>query len=219
MNLKIWLAEFVGSFALLFVGVAAISLDLGNLGVSLAFGMIITIMISIFGSISYAHFNPAVSLGFLILRFINLKEMLLYWSAELAGALFGLLTLRCFLGQDALALVNYGATQVSSKISSLQAFGIEVVVSFLLLLVISASVLQKQKLAAIYIGSTVALASITFGGLTGASMNPARSFAPALFSGLWLNHWIYWAAPMMGATFAAFFAKYMFTSIGKKMLR
>ncbi len=209
MNLKVWLAEFIGTFALLFVGVAAIASGANDLTVAFAFGLTVMVMISAVGALSFAHFNPAVSVGFFVLKRINFRELLLYWSAEFLGAITGVLALRLFYGTEKLEPVNYGATLLATDTSILQGFFIEIILTFFLYFVIATCVMQKQPQAGIYIGMTVTLCAIAGGALTGASINPARSFAPALFAGTWTNHWLYWIAPIIGAIIAAYAANYL----------
>ena len=209
MNRRIWLAEFIGTFALLFVGVGAIASGASGLAVAFAFGLTVAVMIAAVGAISFAHFNPAVTVGFFVLRRITFRELLLYWSAELAGAVTAMFALQTFYGAQRLESVAYGATLLASGVVVAQGLAIEVILTFFLMFVIATCVIQKQALAGIYIGFTVTLAAIAGGTLTGASMNPARSFAPALFSGVWSQHWLYWLAPIIGASVAALAATYL----------
>ena len=213
MNSKIWLAEFIGTFALLFVGVGAVASGASSLAIAFAFGLTVMVMISAVGGLSFAHFNPAVTVGFFVLRRINLRELLLYWSAEFLGAIAGVLALRFFYGAEKLEPVNYGATLLAADTSIMQGFFIEIILTFFLYFVIATCVMQKQPQAGIYIGFTVTLCAIAGGVLTGASMNPARSFAPALFSGAWQDHWIYWIAPIIGAVIAAIAASYLWSNL------
>ncbi len=209
MTPRIWLAEFIGAFALLFVGVGAIASGAGGLAVAFAFGLTVAVMIAAVGAISFAHFNPAVTVGFFVLRRITFRELLLYWSAELAGATTAMLALQAFYGAGRLEPVAYGATLLAPGVSLIQGVAIEVILTFFLMFVIATCVIQKQALAGVYIGFTVTLGAIAGGALTGASMNPARSFAPALFSGEWSQHWLYWLAPIVGASVAALAAAYL----------
>ena len=209
MSLRIWLAEFIGTFALVFAGIATLASGAGSLGVALAFGLSVAVMIAAVGALSFAHFNPAVSVGFWFMRWITFIDLLLYWSAEIFGGIAALLVLRFSLGAERLEPVSYGATTLASDVSILQGFVTEVVLTFFLMFVIATCVIQKQALAGIYIGGTVTLGALAGGALTGASMNPARSFAPALFGGMWSHHWLYWLAPIMGASVAALTASYL----------
>ncbi|MEM7738527.1 MAG: aquaporin [Deinococcota bacterium] len=209
MSLRIWLAECIGTFALVFVGVASIASGRSELAIALSFGLTVAVMIAAVGGISFAHFNPAVSVGFFVLGRVSWQTLLLYWSAELAGAIVALSCLQLFSGANHLAAVTYGVTQLSPELQVLQGFGIEVVLTFFLMFVIATCVLQQQPQAGVYIGATVTLCALAGGGLTGASMNPARSFAPALFANTWQHHWLYWLAPCLGAALAALTARYL----------
>lgn len=209
MSLRIWLAEFIGTFALVFAGIATLASSASSVGVALAFGVSVAVMIAAVGALSFAHFNPAVSVGFWLMRRISFVDLLLYWSAELSGAIVALLFLRFSLGAERLGLVSYGATTLGADVAVAQGFVIEVVLTFFLMFVIATCVIQKQALAGVYIGGTVTLGALAGGALTGASMNPARSFAPALFSGVWSQHWLYWLAPILGASIAALTARYL----------
>lgn len=200
--MRVWLAEFIGTFALLFAGTLAIATGQPSLTVALAFAVSVAVMIAAVGAISQAHFNPAVTLGFWLLGRLAPHRLLLYWSAELTGALAALLALRGLIGAEPLAAVSYGATVPAGGLG--RHFGLELVFSFVLMFVIAQCVLQRQAAAGLYIGLAVLL-----GALFGASMNPARSFAPALLAGLWQGHWLYWLAPLAGAALAARLARYL----------
>ena len=209
MSFRIWLAEFIGTFALVFAGIAALASGAGALAVALTFGFTVAVMIAAVGALSFAHFNPAVTVGFWAMGRIGFRELLLYWSAELSGAVVAVFSLRLFYGAERLAPVHYGATLPAADVSVLQAVAIEIILTFFLMFVIAACVIQKQAQAGLYIGLTVTLCAVAGGALTGASMNPARSFAPALFGGDWTHHWLYWLAPIAGAVLASGVATYL----------
>ena len=209
MTPRIWLAEFIGTFALVFAGIAAAASGASSLAVALAFGLTVSVMIAAVGALSFAHFNPAVTVGFWMMRRIGFRELLLYWSAELSGAVVGVLSLQTFYGSVRLDAVGYGATLLAPDVTVWQGVAIETVLTFFLMFVIASCVIQKQSQAGLYIGLTVVLCAVAGGALTGASMNPARSFAPALFSGRWTHHWLYWLAPGMGAVVASVAATYL----------
>lgn len=208
--MKIWLAEFIGTFALVFAGVASIASGNEGLSVALTFGLTVAVMVSAIGGISFAHFNPAVTVGFFVLGRINFLQLLLYWSAELLGATTAIFLLQLLYGTERLMAVSYGATQLAPDISSLIGVSVEAVLTFFLFFVIAACVLQKQPQAGLYIGFTVTLGALASSALTGASMNPARSFAPALLGNIWQDHWVYWVGPILGAVIAAFVAQFFF---------
>jgi aquaporin NIP len=204
-------AECVGTFALVFAGCGAIMVDarthaLGHLGVALSFGLVIMIMISALGHISGAHFNPAVTAGFALGRHFPLRLVLPYWAAQLGGALAAALLLRASLGHDG----GIGAATPSG--SDGQAFLWETVLTAFLMLVILAVATDTRaqgQLAALAIGGTVGLDALFGGPITGASMNPARSLAPAIAGGPSAGLWIYLAAPLVGAAASTLLYHYL----------
>jgi aquaporin TIP len=207
--MKIWLAEFIGTFALVFAGIGTLALGAEGLGVAFAFGLTVAGMIAAVGAISFAHFNPAVTVGFFALGRINFLQLLLYWSAEFVGATVAIFLLRFFYGAERLESVRYGVTQLAPAISPFIGVGIEAVLTFFLFFVIATCVIQQHPQPGLYIGFTVTLCAIAGGAITGASMNPARSFAPALAANIWTHHWVYWLGPILGATLAAFAARFL----------
>jgi MIP family channel proteins len=198
-------AEGLGTFALVFFGAGAIMVDargggLGQLGIALAFGLVITTMIYALGHISGAHFNPAVSLGFALSRHFRWRLVGAYWLAQLLGASAAALLLRASLGDVA----NVGATSPSG--SNAQSFLWEVALTFFLMLVIMAVATDTRAVgeaAAIAVGATVALCALVGGPVSGASMNPARSLGPALAAGDFGALWLYLLAPLLGAALGA----------------
>jgi MIP family channel proteins len=199
------LAEAVGTFALVFAGCGAIMVDatshaLGHVGVAISFGLVIMVMIYAVGHISGAHFNPAVTFAFALTRHFPWPRVGVYWAAQLAGALAAALVLRGSLGDVA----HVGATLPTG--SDGQAFLWEGVLTFFLMFVIMAVATDTRAVgeaAAIAIGGTVGLDAMFGGPVTGASMNPARSLAPAIAGGDFSSIWVYIAAPLLGAALAA----------------
>ena len=198
-------AEAIGTFALVFAGCGAIMVDaktaqLGHLGVALGFGLVIMVGIYAVGHISGAHFNPAVTFAFALTRRFPWPRALGYWAAQLVGAFAAALLLRASLGD----IAEIGTTQPSG--SQGQAFLWELVLTFFLLFVIMAVATDTRAVgeaAAIAIGGTIALDAIVGGPITGASMNPARSIAPAVVSGNLHALWLYVAAPVVGGAVGA----------------
>ena len=193
-------AEFLGTFALVFFGCGAVANGLPPTSVALAFGLAIAVMIYAFGHISGAHFNPAVSIGFAVGRHRPWSHVATYAAAQVLGAVAAAGALRLTLGPD----VALGATHPAG--SDLQAFAWEALLTFFLMLVITAVATDDRAVgeaAAIAIGGAVALGALVGGPVSGASMNPARSIGPALVSGDLAGLWIYIAAPIVGATAAA----------------
>jgi len=194
-------AEFIGTYALVTAGCGAIMVDaqtgaLTHLGVALAFGLVITVMIAATGHISGAHFNPAVTIAFAVTRHFPWREVVWYAGAQVLGALGGALTLRLLFGEVAALAATTPAG------SAAQSFGLEVLLSASLMFVIIAVATDTKAVgapAALAIGFTVAVDALWGGPISGASMNPARSFGPALIAGIWTDQWIYWIAPIIGA--------------------
>lgn len=200
-----YVAECIGTFALVFAGCAAIVVDdsfggvLGHLGVSIVFGLVVMAMIYSFGNISGAHINPAVTVAFVIAGRLDKKVALPYIGSQLAGAAAAALLLRLLFPMHE----TLGATLPSGTLT--QAFAMEVVLSFLLMLVIlnvSAGHMEKGIMAGVAVGGTVALEAMIGGPVSGGSMNPARSLGPALVSGQIGTLWLYVAAPLIGMALA-----------------
>jgi aquaporin NIP len=198
-------AEFVGTFALVFAGCGAIMVDadtgaLGHVGIALTFGLVIMAMVYAVGHVSGAHFNPAVTFAFALTRHFPWARALAYWSAQLLGAFAAAALLRGSLGD----IADVGATQPSG--SQAQSFLWELVLTFFLMFVIMAVATDARAVgeaAAIAIGGTVAFDALFGGPVSGASMNPARSFGPALVSGNLHALWLYVLAPILGAALGA----------------
>jgi MIP family channel proteins len=198
------LAEGIGTFGLVFSGCGAIMIDtishgqITHVGVGLVFGLIITVMIYAFGHISGAHFNPAVTLAFVLVRHFPVRRLWVYWGAQFAGAILAALCLRWLLGDVA----HLGATLPEGSGGAWQSFALEALLTLFLMVVIMAMATDTRAVgqaAALAIGATVALEALFAGPISGASMNPARSLAPALVSFTWTAQWVYLSAPFVGA--------------------
>jgi len=195
-------AEFVGAFGLVFAGTGAVVIDtasdgtIGHVGISLTFGLIIMVMIYATGHISGAHFNPAVTLAFAVGRHFPWQLVPQYWAAQILGGVTASLILRGLFGDVA----HLGTTLPHG--SARQSFLLELVLTFLLMFVITSvatDVRAVGQAAAIAIGGTIGLEALFAGPISGASMNPARSLAPAIVSGTWSHQWLYVAGPALGA--------------------
>ena len=206
------LAELIGTFTLIFIGVGAIynnipTAGVGLVGVALAHGLAIAVMVSATGGISGGHLNPAVSFGIFVGGRMNLGAMLAYWISQLIGASlagFMLIKLLHDPANSGVQIVAAGTPDLGRWISTTQGIAIEAILTFFLVFVVygSAVDLRAPKIGGLAIGLTVCL-DIFFGGpLTGAAMNPARAFGPALASGHWANHAVYWVGPLLGGGFA-----------------
>ncbi|MEM6451856.1 MAG: MIP/aquaporin family protein [Cyanobacteria bacterium P01_D01_bin.105] len=200
------LAEFVGTFTLVFAGTGAVMVNkmsdgaITHLGISFVFGAVVASMIYALGHISDAHFNPAVTLAFWRSGFFRRRQVLPYIAAQISGAVMASLLLRVALGDVA----NLGATLPLDG-NWLQSLVLETILTFILMVVILGTGLDRRAqtgFAGMAIGLTVGLEAAFMGPITGASMNPARSFGPALVSGIWAHQWLYWVAPILGAQLA-----------------
>lgn len=194
-------AEAIGTFGLVFAGTGAIVIDaetgaLGHVGIALTFGLIIMTMIYAVGHVSGAHFNPAVTLAFAAGRHLPWRLVPRYWGAQLAGGIGASLLLRALFGNSA----HLGATLPYG--SDTQSLVLEAVLTFFLMFVITSVATDTRAVgqaAAIAIGGTIGLEAMFAGPISGASMNPARSLAPALVSWTWQSQWLYIAGPAIGA--------------------
>jgi aquaporin NIP len=198
-------AEFIGTFALVFAGAGAVMVEaktgsLGQVGIALTFGLVIMAMIYAVGHISGAHFNPAVTFAFVLTRHFPWRRSLAYWAAQAAGAVTAALLLRASLGD----IAHVGATLPSG--SDRQSFLWETILTFFLMFVIMAVATDTRAVgeaAAIAVGGTVGLDALFGGPISGASMNPARSLGPALAAADLQSLWIYLTAPLLGAALGA----------------
>lgn len=211
MNGQEWwkpcVAEFVGTFALTFIGAGAIvATNGGNLvAIALAHGVTIAVMVTALGHISGGHFNPAVTIAALFTKKIQMEMGLLYIMFQLFGSVFGAFLLMASTG-DLWRGTNLGTPQVAGAITAPNAVAIEAVLTFFLVFVIFGAAIDARNnmkaLAGMAIGLTVTVDILMGGPLTGAAMNPARAFGTALISRTWSDQVIYWAGPILGAIIA-----------------
>jgi aquaporin Z len=201
------LTEAIGTFILVFAGTGAVMVDrlrdgvLTHLGISFVFGAVVAALIYTMGHISKAHFNPAVTLAFWTSGFFPKRRVIPYIVAQCAGGIIASVVLLISLGKVA----NLGATLPLND-NWMQSLVLETILTFILMLVIFGSGLDRRApigFAGLAIGLTVGLEAAFMGPITGASMNPARSLAPALVAGIWRHQWLYWVAPILGAQLAA----------------
>jgi aquaporin Z len=207
-NQKKFVAEIIGTFIVVVLATGSVVIDAktnGVLGIPfIAFAPFVGVAIGIylFGKISMAHFNPAVTVGFFITRHITTKiQLAYYFAAEILGALLGSLFVKYFIGTQA----NLGANAPNYAFPLPIIFGVEVLASALLMAVILIVVYTKglKGFGAIVIGGIVGLDIFFLAFISGASMNPARSLAPSLLSGVLTNLWLYWSATFIGTSLIA----------------
>lgn len=207
-NLQIFIVELIGTFILVIFATGSIVYDVqigGPYGIWFAaVTPFIALIIGVysFGKISLAHFNPAVTIGYYITGHISKIQIAWYFAAEIIGAILGSLFVMTFIGEEA----NLGANAPNYDYSLLLIFPIEVLASGLLMAVIFTVVYTKglKGFSGIAIGGIVGLDIFFLAFISGASMNPARSLAPALLSGFVNDLWLYWSAPFVGTTIVAF---------------
>jgi MIP family channel proteins len=197
-----YVAELIGTFCLIFIGIGAIHAAKGDLlAVAIAHGLAIGVMVSATGAISGGHLNPAVTFGALVGGQIELSNAIKYWIAQLVGAMLAALFCLCIFNN---AVVQAGTPDLAGDVSVGHGILVEAVLTFFLVFVVYGTAIDSRgpKIGGLAIGFTVAL-DILFGGpLTGAAMNPARTFGPALASGHWSHHLVYWVGPLLGALVA-----------------
>jgi MIP family channel proteins len=210
-----FVAEFLGTFALVFFGAGSICADrylqgsngsVGLLGIALAHGLAIAIMVSALGHISGGHFNPAVSIGLWVTKRIGTMEVFLYWAAQLLGGIAAAFLLKAIIPEETWRAVALGTPELVRDFSRLSAMILEAVATFFLVFVVFATAVDERgafrSIAGFGIGLTITLGYLVIGPLTGAAMNPARAFGPALASNHWTNWGVYWIGPLAGGFLA-----------------
>ena len=211
MNYRALIAEFIGTFALIFVGVGAIASNVinngatGLVGIALAHGLTIAVMASATGAISGGHFNPAVTIGLFCAQKIDAVNTIGYIIVQCLGAIVAAFLIKLCIPPTVLAAVNMGTPALASGISSTMGLLTEIILTFFLVFVIYGTAVDKRapKVGGLFIGLTITLGVLMGGPITGAAMNPARYLGPALLGGGLENCWIYWAGPVIGGILAA----------------
>jgi aquaporin TIP len=204
-------AEFVGTFTLIFIGGGAgIWSGQDIVAVALANGLAIGLMVTNLGHISGGHFNPSITLSFLATRRITLRLAGAYWAFQLAGAIVAAFLLRLLFSEGS---VRYGAAP-APHIGDGKAFLLELVLTALLLWAVWATAVDPRgafkSIAGLAIGLTITMDVFVGGRVTGAAMNPARAFGPELAGNIWSGWWIYWIGPICGALLAALVYEHLY---------
>jgi len=214
-NQKKFFAELIGTFVIVVFATGSVVLDVKYVGtfglwfVALAPAVAVALMVYAFGKVSMAHFNPAVTVGFLITRNMPKNLLPLYFAAEIIGALLGSVFVKYLIGTQA----NLGANSPDYHFPLPLIFGVEILTTALLMVVILAVVYMKglRGFSGIAIGGIIGLDIFFLSFISGASMNPARSLAPALVSGYLNNLWLYWTATFVGSSTVGFIYRKKFT--------
>ena len=207
-------AEFIGTFTLIFIGAGSICAEQfvhgtggpGLLGIAVAHGLAIGIMITAMGHISGGHFNPAVTISFWLTKRFSTLETVGYWAAQLAGGTAAAFLLKVIVPEEVWRAVYLGTPVLARDFTTLNGIILEAVLTFFLVLVVFATAVDEKgafnKIAGFGIGLTITMDILMGGPLTGAAMNPARAFGPALAAGHWANHGVYWIGPLAGGFLA-----------------
>jgi MIP family channel proteins len=204
-------AEALGTFMLVFFGCASIVMtafpggNWGVLGVALAHGLVLSVAVTATMAISGGHLNPAVTLGLAAMRRVTPVTAVAYIAAQLVGAVLGAAVLKALVPGSTGSAVMYGAPAVNGTLSLATAVGVEALLTFVLMSAYYGTVIAHDKppVAGFGIGLTWVFALMAGGALTGAALNPARAFGPAVVSGHWVAHIVWWIGPIVGALAAA----------------
>jgi len=234
VNPRAWLAEAIATFALVFFGPLSVILSAAWFGdglsteaiifISLGHGGIIVLMVYAFGHVSGAHINPAVTIPMMILKKIGVKDGIGYILFQIMGAIIATLTLQALfpeIGKKVFWGAHGGPSELLGN-SMMSGLAVEIILTFFLLVVIFMTVVHNKAPKQIYggvIGGMVFMLHLVGVPLTGASMNPARSFSPAVVSGdagLWEVQWLYWVGPIIGGIIGAVVMHYIFTKPAEK---
>lgn len=231
VNPRAWLAEAIGTYALVFFGPLSITIAIAVFGmslgaeslliISLGHGAVIGIMAYVFGHVSGTHINPAVTIAMMATRRIGLGDGAGYIGSQVVGAVAASATLAAVIPKYA-SQVKYGVQTGPSAFldgSAASGFAVEAILTFFLVATIFMVAVHRKATAGFAgaaIGTMIFLLHLVGVPLTGASMNPARTFGPALISGFWEFHWMYWAGPIVGALAAGFIMNYMFVKKADK---
>ena len=202
MNTKNLAAEFVGTFALIFIGAGALAIGQANLvGVALAHGLVIVVFAYAYGHISGTHINPAVTLGLLIAGEIEFVVAIGYWIVQFLGGILGAVVLNAVLPDAG----DLGVTILGEGVGVGQGLVVEIVLTFFLVNTIFNTAVSGKagNFAGLAIGLTLVLCILMGGPLTRASLNPARTLGPAVVSGNYADIWLYFVGPFVGAILAA----------------
>jgi aquaporin Z len=209
-------AEFIGTFMLIFIGAGSICTDqflragggagIGLLGIAVAHGLAVAIAVSAIGHISGGHINPAVTIAFWATKKMGTFETLAYWFAQLGGGIVAAFLLRVTIPEEVWRAVALGTPALARDFTVANGIILEAVMTFFLVFVVFATAADPQgafgKVAGFAIGLTVTMDILVGGPFTGAAMNPARAFGPALAARAWAQHGVYWVGPLLGGVLA-----------------
>jgi len=210
-------AEGVGTFVLVFFGAGSVAskyfpdANYGFLGIALAHGIALAVLVTATMNISGGHLNPAVTLALLVGRRTNLAAAMAYIGAQLTGAVVAALLLKVVYPHSVTRAVSLGTPSISSAISLEQGILVEMILAFVLVSAVFGTCVNTDapRVGGIAIGLALLVGVLVGGPLTGAAVNPARAFGPALVSGHWIGHFVYWVGPIGGGVVAALLWEYV----------
>jgi len=205
------LAELLGTFALVFIGAGSIATKYfpdaayGIIGIAMAHGLVLAVMVTAVMGISGGHLNPAVTLGLMAVRRTELRSGLAYIVAQLLGAVLAALMLKVVYPIGVLRPISLGTPTIANSIQFHQAMILEGVMGFFLVSAVFGTCINPSapRIGGLGIGLALMFDILVGGPLTGAAVNPARAFGPALVSGQWVGHLVYWVGPIAGGVLAA----------------
>jgi MIP family channel proteins len=212
------LAEFIGTFTLIFIGAGSICADqylhaangggVGLLGIAAAHGLAIGIMVTAVGHISGGHLNPAVTIGFWVTKRISTFQAISYWISQLLGATAAAYLIKFIISDSVWGPVHLGTPTLAPDFTRGRGIALEALTTFLLVFVVFATAADAKgafnKIAGFAIGLTMTMDILFAGPFTGAAMNPARAFGPAFAAHDWMNHGVYWVGPLLGGIVAGY---------------
>lgn len=208
MNLKALVAEFIGTFTLIFIGVGSTIQSSGNVGPAIAHGVAIAVMISALGAVSGGHFNPGVSFGAWVGHRISTLSLVGYWIAQVAGGVSG-----AWLIHKVVSGPGFSGTPALNGVTTpTQGLILEAIGTFFLVTVVYGTAIDKRapKVGGLFIGLTITICILCFGNFTGSSINPARYLGPALVEGKLDNMLVYIVGPLVGGAVAGVLYNYFF---------
>ncbi len=210
------LSEFVGTFTLVFISAGSICADaylraqgqhgIGFLGIAVAYGLAVAIMVTAIGHISGGHLNPAVTIGYWVTKKVSTLDAICYWVSQLLGATFAAWLLTMVISESVWRTVGLGTPDLAPDFTRWHGIVLEAIGSFLLVFVVFATATDSNgafnKVAGFAIGLTVTMDVLVAGPFTGSAVNPARAFGPALVAHHWQNQGVYWVGPLIGGVLA-----------------
>ena len=204
-----FVAEFVGTFALVFIGSGAIMAGAipgfgGLINIAMAHGLILALLVTATMNVS-GHLNPAVTAGFLVTKRIDALMAVVHWIAQFTGAIVAAYALKLLFPSEVQGITRLGGQSIASNVTLMQAVVLEAIATFFLVFVVFGTAVDPRapKVGGFAIGLTIAADILAIGPLTGASMNPARSFGPAVVTGIFEGQTAFWVGPLVGGVVAA----------------